>query len=715
MRTDHVVTHPISPEQRRPRRELVRDLAHPPWHEPRFWWTQALVIVVVAGHALVDAGQDHGVWGVPGFVVILALLVPVLYGGLSFGLVGALGPALLGFVLLAPSEIWLSHTPLELWGGWSDLVMVIVTALVLGDRFEVARVALVHRTADEARAREESRFRAAFEDNMAAMAVVGPDGRVQRANAALGTLLGYEPSDLVGRDLAALGHVDDEDAAHERAVRLTSGDLTRQRAVTRLVRRDGHVITAESSTSVARDDAGRAFTVVSLRDITAERSLTARLADLALHDSLTGLANRSLLRDRLAQAAARARRDGGRVALFLVDLDNFKEVNDTLGHQAGDDLLVGVAQRLRAVTRDADTVARLGGDEFVYLASVADDDRLAAVSSRLLDLFAAPFVVDGQPVVQHASIGVAICEAAREQDCEDLIRDADVALYEAKRTGRHRVATFTPAMSSRTAGQFQLTQDLTRAIDNDEIVMLYQPIVELRTRTVVGVESLMRWRHPTRGLVSPDSFIPLAERSDLIVQLGEVALRQATAAAAPWVRQAPSRRVGVNLSPRQVHDPRLFGVIDRALDESGLAPHQLVIEVTETVALADVEAAVVVLDHLRHRGIGIALDDFGTGYSSLSYLARLHPSIIKIDRSFIGSATSSRQDRDLLAAMVTLCRELDMMVVAEGVESPLELELVVELGADLAQGFLFSPAVASSDLDATCRSLDAGRVDPSAV
>ncbi|MGC8509994.1 MAG: putative bifunctional diguanylate cyclase/phosphodiesterase, partial [Acidimicrobiales bacterium] len=703
--------HHEGSERRRSRRELVRELAHPPWDESRFWWTQALVVVVVLAHALVDAGQDHGLWGVPSFVVVPLLLVPVLYGGLSFGLVGALGPALLGVVLLAPSEIWLSHTPLELWGGWSDLVMVVVTALVLGDRFEVTRVALVQRTADAARAREESRFRAAFDDNMAAMAVIGTDGRIQRANAALGDLVGYATSDLVGRDLATLRHHDDEDAAHERAIRLTD-DLTQQRDVMRFVRRDGHVITTEASTSAARDDAGRAFAVVSLRDITEERSLTARLADLALHDSLTGLANRALLRDRLAQGAARAQRDGGLVALLLVDLDNFKEVNDTLGHQAGDDLLVAVAQRLRAVTRSSDTVARLGGDEFVYLASAPNDDELTSVGARLLDLFTAPFIIADQLVVQHASIGVATCATARGRDCEDLIRDADVALYEAKRAGRHQIATFTPQMSSRTAGQFQLTQDLTRAIENDEIVMLYQPIVDLRTRTVVGVESLMRWRHPTRGLVAPDAFIPLAERSDLIVQLGEAALRQATAVAAPWVRQAPSRRVGVNLSPRQVHDPRLFDTIDRALDESGLAPHQLAIEVTETVALADVEAAVIVLDHLRHRGISIALDDFGTGYSSLSYLARLHPSIIKIDRSFIRSATCSRQDRDLLAAMVTLCRELDMTVVAEGVESPLELELVVELGADLVQGFLFSPAVEWSDLDATCRSLDAGWPNP---
>ncbi len=693
-------------EQRRSRRELVRDLAHPPWHETRFWWTQGLVVAVVAAHALIDAGQDHGLWGIPGFIVFELLLIPVLYGGLSFGLVGALGPALLGFVLLAPSEIWLPHTSLELWGGWSDLVMVVITAVVLGDRFELARVALVQRTASAARDREESRFRAAFDDNMAAMAVVSPDGHIQRANAALGHLLGYSRSDLVGRNLATMRHRDDKDAAHEQEVRLTHGDLTRQRAVTRFVRRDGQVITTETSTSTARDDGGRAFMIVSLRDITEERSLTARLSDLALHDSLTGLANRALLRDRLAQTAARVRRDGGRVALYLLDLDNFKEVNDTLGHQAGDDLLVAVAQRLRALTRDSDTVARLGGDEFVYLTNVLDDEPLTAVGARLLDLFAAPFVVADQLVVQHASIGVAMCAATQGQGCEDVIRDADVALYEAKRAGRHRIATFTPQMSRRAVGEFQLTQDLTRAIENDEIVMLYQPIVDLSTRTVVGVESLIRWRHPTRGLVAPDAFIPLAERSDLIVQLGEAALRQATAVAAPWVRQVPSRRVGVNLSPRQVHDPRLFAVIDRALDGSGLAPDQLVIEVTETVALADVEAAIVVLDQLRHRGIGIALDDFGTGYSSLSYLARLHPSIIKIDRSFIRSATSSRQDRDLLAAMVLLCRELNMVVVAEGVERPLELDLVIELGANYAQGFLFSPAVEASTLDATCRRLD---------
>jgi diguanylate cyclase (GGDEF)-like protein/PAS domain S-box-containing protein len=681
------------------RRRALQGLLHPPLREARFWSTQLMVVAVVLIHLGVDALQDRGVWGVPSFVTIPLLLVPVVYGALSYGLVGALGPALTGILALAPIEPYFGHTTVELWGGWSNLAFVAVIAVLLGDRFEVTRGVLVERTSRDVSERAERRFRLAFDNNLSAMAVVDVGGRFEQVNQAMGDLLGYSMRELAGMTLDAVTHPGDVSVVVHESDHLSARALSQGRQIKRFVRSDSRAITAELSESVMNDElGGESFSVVSLRDITEERMLTARLADLALHDSLTGLANRSLLRDRMAQAHARAVRDGGRVALCLLDLDNFKGVNDTLGHPAGDELLIAVAGRLRAVARGVDTVGRLGGDEFVLLAGGVDDDGARAIATRIMDAFAVTFRIEGQDVVQSVSVGVASCGASPATDCEDLIRNADIALYEAKRRGRDQVVVYTPTMSSQSSENFQLGQELSLALSRQQIVMHFQPIVDLRTREVVALEALMRWQHPTRGLVPPDVFIPLAEQSDLIIQLGARALEHATCAAAAWRAKGAPWQVGVNLSARQMNDPGLISLIESALEHAGLAPEHLVVEITEGIAIADIDAAISTLDRLRQLGVAVVLDDFGTGYSSLAYLARLRPSTIKIDRSFVHAATANATDRNVLTAVVTLCRQLGMIVLAEGVETISELGLLEDLGVDLAQGYLFSAPVPVSEV-----------------
>jgi diguanylate cyclase (GGDEF)-like protein len=427
-----------------------------------------------------------------------------------------------------------------------------------------------------------------------------------------------------------------------------------------------------------------------------ERELTAQLSHQALHDPLTGLANRALFEDRLAQAHARVVRQGGRGAVLLLDLDDFKGVNDTHGHLVGDQLLVTIARRLEQVTRSSDTLCRFGGDEFLYLAEgLASAEEAEQVATRLLAALIEPFSIAEAHVEQHASIGVVVWDE-RSMDYTQLIQDADVAMYEAKRQGKGHHVVFAPAMRQQATSRFALLQELRHALQAGELSMHYQPIVDLTTTEVVGFEALMRWQHPVRGWVPPDVFIPLAEQSDLIVDLGSFALREAMAAASSWEPTGAHVRapyVTVNLSAHQFHDPDLRSMIEEALRTSGLAPERLVIEITESVTLLDVAETLSVMEHLNHLGIGIALDDFGTGYSSLSYLVLLHPRVIKIDRSFVSPVRESVRNDTLLETIVSLGSKLDITMLAEGIETHAQLERLRNLGCELGQGYLFSPAV----------------------
>jgi diguanylate cyclase (GGDEF)-like protein len=389
-----------------------------------------------------------------------------------------------------------------------------------------------------------------------------------------------------------------------------------------------------------------------------------------------------------------------------LDLDDFKGVNDSLGHLAGDQLLQAVARRLEHVTRATDTLCRFGGDEFLYLAEGLNSPKDAELTAtRLLDALVEPFSVAGTQVEQQASIGVTVSDGTKSEK-NDLVRNADVALYEAKREGKGRFVLFTPSMHQQAVDRFELVREMRQALQSGDLKMHYQPIVDLATLEIVGFEALMRWQHPVRGWVPPNVFIPAAEQSDLILDLGYFALREAISAASSWKQSEDKTKdlyVSVNLSARQFHDPGLVSIIETVLAQSELSREQLVIEITESVTLLNVSETINVMEQLGRFGITFALDDFGTGYSSLSYLALMQPKIIKVDRSFVSPAMENSRNDALLEAIVSLGHKLNITVLAEGIETPAQFERLRSFGCELGQGFLWSPAIPKEEVPAMLR------------
>ncbi len=415
----------------------------------------------------------------------------------------------------------------------------------------------------------EERFRLAFEDNMAPMIFTDLDDRVFAANDAFCKMIGFDREEILGKDSKPFTYPEDVGITEDSHRRITEGQAHQSRYVKRYVRKDGRLIYVEVLRSPARDQDGNIlYHVISERDITDERALAAQLSHQALHDTLTGLSNRALFDDRLEQARAKMMRDGGYCAVLLLDLDDFKGVNDSLGHLAGDQLLISVARRLEEVARDSDTLCRFGGDEFLYLAEgLSSLEEASVVATRLLDALAAPFNVGGIAIEQRASIGIVVADASLN-DRTEFLQDADVALYEAKRLGKGRFAFFTTTMHQQAVNQFTLVQELRQALQAGNLAMNYQPIYDLASERVVGFEALMRWHHPTRGWVPPNVFIPAAEQSDLILELGHFAIRQAIAALRSWEStsaHASDLFVAVNLSARQFHDFDLVSTIESAL------------------------------------------------------------------------------------------------------------------------------------------------------
>ena len=556
----------------------------------------------------------------------------------------------------------------------------------------------------DAHANGEQRFRLAFENNMVGTILVDLGDKVLEVNDAVCDMVGYARDEIVGKDSEPFTHPEDRSISYEAHLRLTSGEVDKVSYLKRYLHKNGRVIDAEVSKSSVRDATGSTlYFVISVRDVTQERALNAQLSYQALHDSLTGLANRVLFEDRLSQAHTRTARRGGWNAVMLLDLDDFKEVNDTLGHVVGDELLVALARRFEQVTRSTDTLCRFGGDEFTYLAAeLVSPDQAEEVAERLLGVLAKPFSLAGTQVQQHASIGVVVLEGTGKR-WTDLIGDADAALYEAKRQGKGHHVLFTPTIREKAVSRFELLRDLGRSVSSGELSMHYQPIVDLTTSELVGFEALMRWQHPKWGQVPPEVFIPLAEQSDLIFQLGAFALHEAARQAMSWERtgaQAIQPYVTVNLSARQFHDPELLAVIDKVLTTSGLAPERLVLEIKEAVALVDVVETKRVIERLEHYGVTVALDDFGTGYSSLSDLALLRPMIIKIDRSFVSPSEASIHNDTLLEAIISLGHKLNMTVLAEGIETQAQLERLRHLHCEVGQGYLFSPTVPAGEVAA---------------
>lgn len=420
------------------------------------------------------------------------------------------------------------------------------------------------------------------------------------------------------------------------------------------------------------------------------------LAHRALYDSLTGIANRALFSDRVEHALARMVRDGGAVAVLFVDLDDFKLINDGFGHAAGDEVLKTVAGRLERVVRPGDTAARLGGDEFGILVEGVDEDATVHIAARVIEAIRQPLEVEGKEFTVTGCVGIAFPGAAH-QTGGDLLRAADTAMYRAKQQGTGRFAVFEPEMHRAVLLGLELRHDLEAAIGRDQISVVYQPIVELDTGRVAGVEALARWRHDTRGWVPPGDFIPVAEQSGLIVPLGRSVLIAACRQLSHWRAtlgpHAPAY-VAVNVSARQLRDQRLAADVRQALEATGLQPDGLVLEVTESSAVDD--AALTVLGALKAIGVQLAIDDFGTGFSSLSSLSRLPFDIVKLDRSFISGP--GRNSHTLVRLVVSLAQELERDVVAEGVETEDQASRLRRVGCRLAQGFHFTPPLEPDQL-----------------
>jgi diguanylate cyclase (GGDEF)-like protein/PAS domain S-box-containing protein len=437
--------------------------------------------------------------------------------------------------------------------------------------------------------------------------------------------------------------------------------------------------------------AGRDVVLVSVQDVTERNRLEEELRHQAFHDSLTQLANRSLFSDRVRHALDRDACGTAPLAVLVLDLDGFKTVNDSLGHNAGDALLVKVGERLRDHLRSSDTAARLGGDEFAVLFEDAPDMNIvAARAEQLLQSLKEPFDIAGKHLVLSASVGVA---ANRPGDGpEELIRNADIAMYMAKRQGKACVQRFEDAMHDAVLERLELDAELRRALKHDEFLVYYQPTVDLSTGEVSGLEALVRWQHPTRGLLGPLEFIPLAEETGLIVELGRWVLREACHQAARWqlVHGAPKLAVAVNLSPRQLRDPRLVRDVAATLAASHLAPGNLILEITEGVLLDDTDTALASLHELKALGVRLAIDDFGTGYSSLSYLRTLPIDIVKIDKAFVDGVATHAESAGLIEAILRMADTLELETVAEGVETIEQLRELTRLGTQVAQGYYYS-------------------------
>ena len=529
------------------------------------------------------------------------------------------------------------------------------------------------------------------------------------------SMLGYTPEEwAAGKLWRERLHPDDRDAVLASDERFEA-DGEPVDLEYRLLAKDGSVVWVHEETALVRGEGGEPLFVQGIMsDVTQKKRSEERLNHLAFHDHLTGLPNRRLFVDHLGHALQRTRRRGNRIAVLFMDLDGFKIVNDSLGHDVGDLLLTVVAQRLERCLRSEDTLARFGGDEFIVLLEEIDDAAEAVqVAERIADELRKPFVLKERQLYVAASIGLSIGHAGTHGP-EGLIREADTAMYRAKAEGGN-YCVFDPTMHERALVRLELENDLRRAIEQNEFVVHYQPIVNLQTGAVWGVEALVRWEHPERGLLNPNEFVPVAEESGLVVPMGELVLEEACRRAVQWQREFPLTQplaVSVNLSGRQLRRPDLHEVVGRALTETGLPASSLGLDITETVYIGALEANTAALDRLKALGVRVSLDDFGSGYSSLSYLRRLPADILKIDRSFTKGLGLEVEDTAIVQTVVDLAHILGMEVVAEGVEVEEQETLLREMGCDFGQGYHFcrplSPEEASEFLRSSYRGVAHG-------
>jgi diguanylate cyclase (GGDEF)-like protein/PAS domain S-box-containing protein len=542
--------------------------------------------------------------------------------------------------------------------------------------------------------RSEERFRSLVRNASDGVVVLGEDGLVRYESPAVERILGRQPDDGVGRPLTSEVHPDDRVAVERRLADVAASGGSETLFEFRTLHADGSWRTLEAIAKNLLDDPAVGGVVVNYRDITERKALEEQLRHQAFHDVLTGLANRSLFRDRLGHALARAARGALPTAVLYLDLDDFKAINDRLGHAEGDRLLVAVGDRLRAATRAGDTVARLGGDEFAIIIEETDPTEAAQAATRILEALVPPFELGDRHVVARASIGIAI-RTADGGDGDELLRRADIAMYAAKARGGECHVTYEAELYDATVARMELKADLQGALERGELHVAYQPIVDIETGAISGSEALMRWAHPVRGAVPPNEFIPLAEENGLILDLGRWILESACRQTRAWQQEAgrSALTVSVNLSGRQIADPNLVADVARVLALTELDPHCLTLEITETVLIQDVDATVTAFRALKALGIRLAIDDFGTGYSSLSYLRQFPIDILKIDRSFVASLDGSADSNALVRSIINLSSTLRLDTVAEGIETAEQRQVLRGLGAHRGQGHLFARAM----------------------
>lgn len=552
-----------------------------------------------------------------------------------------------------------------------------------------------------------ARLRSIFEHAATGICEMNLDGVVLETNPALQRVLGYTARELQGRGVSSLSQPEDAASLVAPMRELVAGRHGEFTVEQRFTRSDGNPIWCSVTVSKMDLGDGAPRLLAMVQDVSERKELEAQLTRQAFQDSLTGLANRALFRDRVAHALERSPRAGQGLAVLFVDLDNFKTVNDGLGHAAGDRLLTVVGTRLAATMRSGDTVARLGGDEFaVLLENVADESEVHAIVERALSAVRAPVRLGTAEVFVGASIGAAFGRDAGSAD--DLIRNADVAMYAAKSGGKNRCAIFEPGMHERVVERQQLETDLRPALDRGEFRVVYQPILELATNRLRGVEALLRWHHPERGVIAPGRFIGVAEETGLIVPIGLWVLEEACRQAAAWrgrFWQADESGnadfcISVNLSGRQLRDENLVADVRAALERTGLPASMLILEITESVLVNEMETATCRLEELRALGVRLAIDDFGTGYSSLSYLQRFPVAVLKIDKSFTDGIGRSSHDAAIVRTIVALAGTLSLTAVAEGVEDDDQYEALVEAGCEFGQGYHFARPVAAAEVEA---------------
>jgi diguanylate cyclase (GGDEF)-like protein/PAS domain S-box-containing protein len=555
-----------------------------------------------------------------------------------------------------------------------------------------------------AKEEEQLRFQAKLLEAVG-LSIIATDleGKVLYWNRGAQELYGWSSEEALGRNLRDLT-VPEEllDQAEEvrselRAGRTWSGEML-------LRRKDGSRVPILGTATPIFDERGNLAGMIGVSiDISERKALEAELERRASHDLLTGLPNRRAFVDRLGQALLRTRRrKSTKVGVLFMDLDGFKSVNDSLGHEAGDRLLVALAERLKNRLRPEDALARFGGDEFaVLLESVEDPSEPIRVAQRIAQSLREPFAVNDHQVSVSTSVGITLGTAHANDDPEGMLREADAAMYRAKEQGPGRYAVFDPVMQTRVHERLELEAELRRALEQEEFVLYYQPIVSLRDGSVVGFEALLRWQHPERGLLQPSAFVPLAEETDLIVPMGRWVLEEACQQAKRWEEEHPlasHMTMEVNLSSKQLTRRELTRSVGEALRRADLEAHTLALDMTETVFIRASEAKTRALDALKKLGVRLGLDDFGTGYSSLSYLKRLPLDRVEVDRSFVKGLGDNATDTALVQIIIDLCHTLGVEVLAEGVETFDQATLLRDMGCDLGQGYYFARPLRGEEL-----------------